>query len=201
LGRVTPLFSIMSSPSEPVGIKNPRLITGGIGEPASVSHHTPIGTPDLRALRAHYVGTPPPPNIPPRVPTGNHSPILGPSDVVVPSPRHPAIGGISARKPDSPAASGLSTPVPFDLDDLPDEEKARVLRRHLVSKDERLKQAEGPSTTASDPEQLSRPASSSSRRRQREDTEPFPVPYDTPGADVTFVFFFLKCPLFSLTTK
>jgi solute carrier family 36 (proton-coupled amino acid transporter) len=178
----------MSSPSKPVSIKSPRLIPTNVPESLSVSHVSPVGTPDLRAyaLRTHYIGTPPP-NIPPRgtstavvTPARTESPLIAPSDSVA-QPHRQHVGLISAEAP----ASGLVTPIPFDLDDLPDEEKAKVLRRHLVSKDERLKQAEGTSNTG-DLRVPSQPASVTGRRQQRrEDTELFPVPYDTPGADVT----------------
>lgn len=80
---------------------------------------------------------------------------------------------------------------PFD--ELTDEEKARVLRRHLVSKEERQNNGAGPSDQAagtssrpdSTPGNLSNRSSVSQFRPQREDTEPFPVPYDAPGADIT----------------
>jgi len=66
-----------------------------------------------------------------------------------------------------------------------------VLRRHLVSRDERdtpegsKDPQESPSIHGSDPGMLSQRSSSSQIRPQREDTEPFPVPYHAPGADVT----------------
>ncbi|KAJ3781147.1 hypothetical protein GGU10DRAFT_413024, partial [Lentinula aff. detonsa] len=78
--------------------------------------------------------------------------------------------------------------LPVDLDDLPDEEKAKILRRHLVSREERERERidtqEGtPSFTPESPSQTRR--SSGSGRIAREDSEPFPVPYAAPGADVT----------------
>jgi proton-coupled amino acid transporter len=196
----------MSTPSRPVNISVPRRGPSDAPDGIPASFSTPIGTPDLRALRAHYAGTPPPPNIPPRgtaqLPPRTGSPAAPLVPPAEPSPlRAPpqAIGGISAaRRPDTPA-SGQQTPATLDLDDLPDEEKAKVLRRHLVSKDERQNRAgEARSNTGSDLEvpQGSNPGSAGSPRSssfgsnhlQREDTEPFPIEYHAPGADVTLVF-------------
>jgi len=180
----------MSSPSKPVSIKSPRFVASNVVENVSISYPTPIGTPDLRALRAQYVGTPPP-NIPPRgnaISSRDGSPMIGPADSVLPHQR--SIAGISGRQTDTPA-SGVETPIHFDLDGLPDEEKAKVLRRHLVSKDERHRQAEGtPNAAGSDPNTPSRPPSANSKRQRRKDSELFPVPYDTHGADITYV----SCP-------
>ena len=99
------------------------------------------------------------------------------------------VGGISARRPSTPASGHLDNP----FDDLTDEDKARVLRRHLVSREER--QNNRPSTPDQVPGSLSRRGSDTGNishrssvsmlRPQREDTEPFPVPYDAPGADIT----------------
>ncbi|KAJ3791936.1 vacuolar amino acid transporter 4 [Lentinula aff. detonsa] len=145
----------MSSPSKPLGI--PRR--GSQSRSA-----TPAGTPDLRALKAQVIsGTPPvglsipPPNIPPRTSSSAPSGPSGPS----------------------------RTESPLDL---PNEEKAKILRRHLVSREERERERidtqEGtPSFTPESPSQTRR--SSGSGRIAREDSEPFPVPYAAPGADVT----------------
>jgi proton-coupled amino acid transporter len=186
----------MSSPSQPVNIAK-RPIDPVDGIPGSLS--TPYGTPDIRLLRAQYAGTPPPPNIPPR--NISASPSLRPqvSDVslIPPNDGQPgSYGGVSAALRATPAPTprnGSDTPLNLDLDDLPDEEKARVLRRHLVSKEER----DAKSTPASefDVPLGPQPGGSGSRRSssgahtpahvQREDTEPFPIPYAAPGADVT----------------
>ncbi|KAJ3994330.1 vacuolar amino acid transporter 4 [Lentinula boryana] len=168
----------MSSPSKPLGI--PRR--GSQSRSA-----TPAGTPDLRALKAQVIsGTPPvglsipPPNIPPRTSS--------------PAPSGPSVEGTPASL--STARIQLAGPnrtespldLPVDLDDLPDEEKAKILRRHLVSREERererIETQEGtPSFTPEPPSQTRR--SSGSGRIAREDSEPFPVPYAAPGADVT----------------
>jgi proton-coupled amino acid transporter len=84
----------------------------------------------------------------------------------------------------------------MDLDDLPAEEKAKVLARHLVHKQERNGKApETNSTTGSiletqsgsDAETRSRRSSHcvTPRPMEREDSDAFPILYDAPGADVT----------------
>ena len=193
----------MASPSRPLNITSPRLAARDFTPDVagSFASGTPLsGTPDLRALRAQYAysGTPPVGNIPPRPGTGTpstpaqnrsgtpqliqgHSRNFSNSNVSLPgvsaSPRvgPSGLGGISAHRPSTPD-SRAGSPFPANMDDLPDEEKAKVLRRHLVSKEERTP--------------ASRTSSASLRSAQtatprREDSEPFPVPYDAPGADVT----------------
>lgn len=86
----------------------------------------------------------------------------------------------SGLRPSTPASGELN------LDDLPDEEKARIIRKHLVSRGDRLQDSpRGSMSAGSDSGQLSKQPSSSQLRFQREDTESFPVPYHAPGADVT----------------
>ncbi|KAF8071748.1 transmembrane amino acid transporter protein-domain-containing protein [Lyophyllum atratum] len=90
--------------------------------------------------------------------------------------------------------AGSDSP-PVDLDGLPDEEKAKVLRRHLVSRQER---EGGPSTESVDGNGSDHhltvdgteqgPSSrrpSTSLHPERDDSEPFPIPYNAPGGDVT----------------
>ncbi|KAJ6545038.1 vacuolar amino acid transporter 4 [Mycena vulgaris] len=188
----------MSSPSKPVNITS-RAVNPVDGVPGSLS--TPYGTPDLRALRAQYAGTPPPPNIPPRnIAVPSLRPQVSDASLVPAADGQPgSFGGISAAlRPRTPHGNGSDTPLNLDLDDLPDEEKARVLRRHLVSKEARQNQGgEAKSTPASELDvPLGSQAGGSGSRRsssgaqvnshvQREDTEPFPIPYHAPGADVT----------------
>ncbi|KAJ3919918.1 vacuolar amino acid transporter 4 [Lentinula edodes] len=166
----------MSSPSKPVGIPKRGSQSQSV---------TPAGTPDLRALRAQVIsGTPPvglsipPPNIPPRT----SSPVpLG--QLVEGTPASSSTARIQLAGP-SRTDSPLN--LPLDLDDLPDEEKAKILRRHLVSKGERERERrENPEVTSlSEPVSQTR-RSSGSGRIAREESEPFPVPYAAPGADVT----------------
>ncbi|CAA7266882.1 unnamed protein product [Cyclocybe aegerita] len=205
---------------------------GPTNDPDTVStsfQGTPnFGTPDLRAaLRAQYTGTPPPPNIPLRGTPSNRPAATASAPSLVPgeaSPRRspPAVSGLSATRapasdsavvvgpvpaptiPPVPPLPGVTPPVPaaIDLDDLPVEEKARVLGRHLVPKEQRIKSTapsvkEGQSGSGSGSDagdSRSRRSSSGGgagtstpqqQQKAREDSEPFPIPYDAHGADVT----------------
>lgn len=188
----------MTSPSQPLSIKVAST-RGGPGDlesqAASIAHS--VGTPDLRAIRAQFSGIPP--NIPAR---GSTTPSLhpvsstvslrAPPDRSTPTSRTPQlISGLSATR----EAIGMSSEIPpiADLDGLPAEEKAKVLERHLVSKDQRMKAfTEGNSFKESvlhgvpgSPSTISRRSSNGLAQRQKEDLEPFPILYDAPGADVT----------------
>lgn len=206
----SPLFlsTTMTSPSKPLSIKSPR--TQPVDEVPTQQSSPPAGTPDLRALRAHYIGTPQIPNIPPRGTPGARTPIVRPGTPSTPaqptvdtpsSPSHrptdPVVGGISAtRRPSFGAhASGSPAPdvPPLDLDGLPDEEKAKVVARHLVLKDERTKSDQSKASGPSDPNssrsrpssQQSNPSQSQNNGKAKDTSEPFSIPYDTPGAAVT----------------
>ena len=195
----------MTSPTRPVNIVSPRFTSvaavgtpssrrgpGSRGSPAGTPYSV-SGTPDLRSLRAQYVGTPPLPNIPPR--TGTSTP--RPSSSVEPiafsggGPRHgPSIGGISARRPATPIGLGLEdAPLPdptVDLESFQEDERVKVLRKHLVSRGERQGNYNGSSGLPS------RQASSSNLAHELQpDPEAFPVPYHTPGADITYVILIL----------
>ncbi|KAJ3489480.1 hypothetical protein NLI96_g2098 [Meripilus lineatus] len=193
-----------STPSKPVNITSPRLVPTSTVDSVSGSpslNPAPIsGSPSPRILRAAYAGTPPPPNIP--LPSSRATPIGTPKGpgFVAPVPlggessRRFSVGGITPRRPMTPAST--SNNDANLLDDLTDADKAKILRRHLVSREERnLNLGEGTSATrrsphgsvssGSDGGELSKRPSSAQIRVQREDTEPFPVPYHAPGADVT----------------
>ena len=92
--------------------------------------------------------------------------------------------------------SGTRTPAsgyenPFE--ELTDEEKARILRRHLVSREQREHQLDRKSSFGSFTDRGEGPSRSKRQSLNaardpiitREDTEPFPIPYHTPGADLT----------------
>lgn len=86
------------------------------------------------------------------------------------------------RRPGTP---GSGSEVNF-LEDLTDEEKARILRKHLVSRGDRPQGSpRGSVSGGSDSGTVSKQPSTSQLRTQREDSEPFPVPYHAPGADIT----------------
>lgn len=193
----------MASPSQPVAIKSPRLLHDELSEGVSTSV-TPIGTPadQVRVIRAQYAGTPPiVPNIPPRGLTPARS---GPSSLIPtsdPFPLRPGpqvVGGISAlsARISNPSLAGKrsETPPVVDLDTLPDEEKAKVLRQLLSFPQERQNNGgEARSVAGSDQEapgesgqtSPSRPSSSGVKDNVQADQEPFPIPYHAPGADVT----------------
>lgn len=93
---------------------------------------------------------------------------------------------------------GTLTPQPDEsafsaVAGVPDEEKAKVLRRHLVSAEERGTSAAPTPSTKPSPAASPGPGSrqsetageSSLTRRSDNDDDPFPIPYDAPGGDVT----------------
>lgn len=194
----------MTSPTRPVNIVSPRLSSAaGVGTPSSRrgpgSRGSPAGTPysvggtpDLRSLRAQYVGTPPLPNIPPRTGTPRPSSSTEPLVFGRGSPRPaPALSELSARRPTTPAAVGLGledAPPPdptIDTESFQGDERVKVLRKHLVSREER--QAANYNGSSGLP---SRQASSSNLAIEFQpdpDPDAFPVPYHTPGADITYV--------------
>ncbi|EJT51136.1 hypothetical protein A1Q1_07600 [Trichosporon asahii var. asahii CBS 2479] len=95
----------------------------------------------------------------------------------------PDLDGTLTPQPDESAFSAVAG--------VPDEEKAKVLRRHLVSAEERTSNAPTPSaklSPAASPGPSSRnedPGESAITRRSDGDDDPFPIPYDAPGGDVT----------------
>ncbi|TRM64501.1 transmembrane amino acid transporter protein-domain-containing protein [Schizophyllum amplum] len=181
--------------SSPLNIGSPKRAPDANG-----NQQTPSGTPDIRVLRAQYGGTPPLPNVPPRAGSVAGSPATRNINLMPPSDGSPAsrrgsfaVGGISRSFGDQ-SGSGASTPsghVP-ELDDLPAEEKAKVLRRHLVSREERLRGAdsEQPSGSATPTPKRSQTSLRSSGQEtssdhHREESDAFPISYETPGADIT----------------
>ncbi|KAG6333778.1 hypothetical protein ID866_5313 [Astraeus odoratus] len=177
----------MSSPppSKPVNIGSPRA-----AEIVRLGTPTPTGTPDIRVLRAQYSGTPPIPNIPSRYPvSASYSSREGLPGTSFPSneagTRSP-LGIVSGKRPstsDTPQ-SGSDVGI-VDLDGLSDEEKARILRRHLVLRDERLNKADTNSLSGSDREEGPSGSCLTPVRPQRDSSDAFPIPYEAPGADIT----------------
>lgn len=183
----------MSSPSQPVDISSPRLQPGSqevlVGTPASQSH-----TPDLRALRAQF-GTPPV-NLPPRphsrtegdpehstsasftgrgLASGSGLQSRGVSEG---STLRPVVGGGNGDG-DTPPSRGERP------EELPEDEVARVLRRHLVSREERNNRVEARAAEALDAAGISAGAPSPPQGPRRQDSEAFPIPFSAPGGDVT----------------
>ena len=192
----------MTSPTRPVNIISPRFSSAAaVGTPSSRrgpgSRGSPAGTPysvggtpDVRSLRAQYVGTPTLPNIPPRTGTSTPRPSTSTEPIVFAGggPRNvPAVSGISARRPTTPAIGlGLEDAPPpdptVDIESYQEDERVKVLRKHLVSREERQANYNGSSGMPS------RQASSSNLVHElQRDSEAFPVPYHTPGADITYV--------------
>ncbi|KAI8980038.1 transmembrane amino acid transporter protein-domain-containing protein [Trametes punicea] len=165
----------MSSPSKPFDIPSPRTRPplNAEGTPPTTSISASPSTPRLAASSSYLP-----------LPAG---------ELISSSPR-PSVGGISVRRPPSGTSSGVQGDNP--LDELSEEDKARIVRKHLVSREER--QGTRPDTPnlanrgsfsagsdAGNAGDLSKRSSSSQLRLERQDSEPFPVHYDAPGADVT----------------
>ncbi|KIM67617.1 hypothetical protein SCLCIDRAFT_1210268 [Scleroderma citrinum Foug A] len=178
----------MSSPppSLPVNIGSPR-------RRESFLSGTPTPTSDIRALRAQFSGTPPVANIPAR-----YTPVSASfSGREVPQETSFPTNDLAVRPPFAiasgkrPSTSGSpSSGVDFgvaDLDSLPDEEKARILSRHLVLRDERQNRVETNSLSGSDREEGPSGSFSTPLRlpQPRESSEAFSIPYEAHGADIT----------------
>ena len=182
----------MSSPSKPLSIGSPRprqLIDDGDDE--NIAH-----TPDLRQLRQQF-GTPPVgTTIPPFRTPGSLS--------------HTAIG--SPLRPSSSAAirsHGTGTPLETaDVPALGDDEKIKILRKHLVSREERMGHSANTSRLSSRRPSVHENQGSQqtpSRHETRPSTpgpsqsssSPFPIPYHSPGGDITYVCVILRRILFT----
>ncbi|KAF9243462.1 amino acid transporter [Melanogaster broomeanus] len=171
----------MSSSSKPVNIGSPRAAAFYSGTPPPGA-----STPDIKALRAQYSGTPPVPNIPVPVrytPPSGSSPgayFLTPKEMVF---KRPSSSGISAQRPTSSGTprSGVDVNV-VDLEDLPDEDKARVIRRHLVLREENFGSL---ASSDHDTREADAPSVGPSTPGRGDGSEAFPIPYHASGADVT----------------
>ncbi|KAG1774427.1 amino acid transporter [Suillus placidus] len=179
----------MSSPSRPVNIGSPRK--------DNVFHSgtpTPIGTPDLRTWRAQYTGTPPVPNIPARFTPESFtsgSPgqnLLPQSEFLGRAYRLPPTG-ISPRPSSAITPGNGFDSSALDSDTPPDDHKAKVIRRHLLMREERQNRGDVNSLSGSELDgRVSNddiPSAGSSTPAFREETEAFSIPYEAPGADIT----------------
>ncbi|KAJ1307182.1 hypothetical protein OPQ81_001298 [Rhizoctonia solani] len=151
----------------------------GIEQPpigASQSNRSGQGTPADRRY-----GTPPVANIPPRV-----------FDSPRPPSAVPNYGSVPQRPPFNPGpVSGSATPTLNGEED----DRARVVRRHLVSAEERTDASRRPSAggiSLARPQYLSRRSSSGAGSTSQpnpipgpELEEPFPLPYGSHGGDIT----------------
>lgn len=101
--------------------------------------------------------------------------------------------GISPARPSSASAPGNNFDSgALDLDAPQDEDKARVLRRHLLMPEERQNRGDVNSISGSELDgrvsNHDAPSAGSSTPPAtafREETEVFPIPYEAPGADIT----------------
>lgn len=196
----------MSTPSKPLSIGSPHLrprLDNETEEPVSQ-------TPDLRQLRQQF-GTPPTwAAIPPFRSPGTVTPLA------VGSPARPSSSADARsqniRQITSPlaadAVTGTSTPLEVpDLATLGEEEKIKVLRKHLVSREQRLGHSRGASNhsqLSSGRPSLHEPNSNRSHSRQasrpsspgpsKNNSEPFPLPYNALGGDITYVHILSDLP-------
>lgn len=203
-----------NTPARPLPINSPR--SGhrvDDATQASLRDENPVSAsprPDLDRFRERFSATPPP-NIPQRpfAPPTSSSPFrqslggpLGASPAgtprsFVPSTRlsrpstpRPNVGGFPQTDSPDPQV-GPGTPAMQDLDELSPEEKARVLRRHLVSREERAARQDdqGDHELSSDGTPTAtpgrRPSVAGPGSMHRMDTEPFPIPFNAPGGDIT----------------
>ncbi|KAG8831748.1 neutral amino acid transporter [Serendipita sp. 399] len=180
----------MSTPSQPrsiVGSPRQRQLHDD-GNEGNVAQ-----TPDLRQLRQQF-GTPPVGSIPPfRSPPVATPLVLGsparPSSSVDFRPQHPRSTQLE------PSADANPLPEQPDTTLLSEEDKIKVLRKHLVSREQRLGHSRAASIHSSRRASVHEPANNKSASQlpsrsespvPREDTlEPFPIPYNAPGGDIT----------------
>lgn len=212
----------MSRPGTPHHDRSPR--SQPVGIPRSprndeLRRATSSADATAQATLAAYLnpgGITPPPNIPPRAGSRqgfSSSPVLG--GAAIPSPflsgTSTPIPGLDLAHVPIPGGSQETpvrgrTPTLMDLDTLPDEEKARILRRHLVSREERGESVSRRDTTPAEQQPGGRPRigntvhfpsdepvlladeRSITPLQGSEDDAEFPIPYSTHGGDITLVF-------------
>ncbi len=155
---------------------------------------TPAPTPPLPSDSPGLPGSfgTPPPNIPHRL-VSRHgvgsSPRLG-AAFGSPTRGSPLISGRASPVGLSEERGRSTTPNTRDLDDLPDEEKARIVRKHLVSREERVNSRQ-PSMTrdSSSKPQISEVPLASNQSGPSSmygvDEDEFPTPFSHPGGDIT----------------
>jgi solute carrier family 36 (proton-coupled amino acid transporter) len=191
-----------SPPTRPVRIGSPVQLGSPVRPLRNIDDDDVTGTPDTRQPRQHY-GTPPAGTTIPRFrgTPGSSTPVAVGSPARLPPPAE--LFRNSPRTVGSPLDRGLlrvvsatdvaktQSPAPPELSG---EDKAKVLRRHLVSRDQRFGDeppgSQGPSRTPSFyPEASEHPSTKSSRtpsvHHREDESEVFPLPYSAPGGDIT----------------
>jgi proton-coupled amino acid transporter len=184
-----------SPPARPVKIGSPLRPLRDIDDEDATEH------PDVRQLRQQY-GTPPAGTTIPRFrgTPGTSTPI------VVGTPARLPLSADLFRGSPTPGSSvdrGLlraasaadvtKTPSPA-LPEPSEEDKAKIVRRHLVSRHQRVgdepSNSQGPSRTPSFYPEASEHSSKISSRtpsvfHREDESEVFPLPFSAPGGDVT----------------
>lgn len=188
-------LAMSSTPAKPVQIGSP------VRSLRDVYDDDTTDTPNVRQLRQQY-GTPPAGTTIPRfrgtpgtstpIPMGSPARPPPPADLYRNSPRpgtpfdHGLLGAVSTT-------DVTKTPAAV-LPELSEEDKMRVLQRHLVSRDQRFGdeayRSQGPSRTPSFyPEASGQPSNVSSKTpsvyHEEEESDIFPLPFSAPGGDVT----------------
>ena len=184
-----------STPSRPVKIGSPVRSLRDIDDEDSTDtsivrqRRQQYGSPAAGTTIPRFRGTP-----------GNMTPMVTGS----PARSPPAELFRNSPRPLSPLERGLLravsstevTKIPSQaLPELSEEDKMRVLQRHLVSRDQRFgdesSRSQGPSRVPSFyPEDSEHPSNKSSRassvyHREEDESDVFPLPFSTPGGDVT----------------
>jgi len=181
----------MSTPSKPVNIGSPVRSLRDIGDEDATD------APNFRQRRQQY-GTPPAGTTIPRFrgTPGNSTPVVmgspagfTPAELFRNSPRP-----VSPPLRPVPATDVTKMPA-LALPELSEEEKMRVLQRHLVSREQRfgdeVSRSQGPSRVPSFyPETSEHPSNKSSRassvyHREDDESDVFPLPFSAPGGDDT----------------
>lgn len=200
----------MTSPSKPVSIgASPRL--RATDDSSQIQESSRNNTPDIRQQLRDRFGTPP---VGTTIPAYRGSPAITsnifntgtPVNVSSPVPR-----SFTAIAQDDAVSSSIPNDTPFEATrspppELPEDEKIKVLRKHLVSS----REPRSAQDTAQHSRQSSGRASlhesaglaipnrssngSPSHRPSRTpspgpsvNAEPFPLPYNVPGGDITYV--------------
>ncbi|KZP00585.1 hypothetical protein CALVIDRAFT_476008 [Calocera viscosa TUFC12733] len=139
------------------------------------------GTPPQQRRASHSTASPPVPNIP--------NPRFGSPAQAALSQSYGARSSLAERRVSRGAHSGQSTPRAEEVEDMPKEKKAEIVRRHLVSREEREGGASTPSRRPSEAGygtlDLLAHGGSGTTTPAQDESEPFPIQFDNEGSDIT----------------